>query len=159
MIYKLGVMAVLCLPVFTEAGPPAVISFQPSVTQSGGYTFFGGRMVLAGFLGLSYDRALVANRYNKGVFAVMVGYQPARSGFFGFLGLNFGPGVKAGVHDPVKRSSLPYFFDLGGKIRLFGSKDVGVCLSPEVKYYFNPGFAFSPIGLAPALGLVVELGG
>ncbi|MEO0019037.1 MAG: hypothetical protein ABIK47_00130 [candidate division WOR-3 bacterium] len=153
-----GVLAVLLLPAGVSAKSLMAINFQTGLTQSAGYTFAGIRSVFSGIVGVSYDRALVTSRYNKGVFGLLVGYQPEGSTFFVFLGGNFAVGMKSGVYDPVQRGSVPLFIDFGGKMRIAGSEQVRLCLSGELKYHFDPGMMFVPTGLSPGLGLLVELG-
>ncbi len=158
MLLALGVLALLLLPAGVSAKSLMAINFQTGVTQSAGYTFVGVRSVFSGIVGASYERALAGSRYNKGVFSIVVGYQPERSTLFGFVGGILPVGMQAGVYDPVSRGAVRLFLDLGGKVRVMGGEQFGLCLTGELRYHFDPGMVFAPAGLSPSIGLLAELG-
>lgn len=158
MLLAAGVLALLLLPDGVSARSLMAINLQTGVTQSAGYTFVGVRSVFSGIVGVSYERALASSRFNKGALGIVIGYQPERSTLYGFVGAVLPVGWPAGIYDPVSRNNIPFFIDVGAKVRLFGSEQFGVCLSGDLRYHFVPGFAFAPAGLSPGIGLLMELG-
>ncbi|MEO0008965.1 MAG: hypothetical protein ABIK22_05510 [candidate division WOR-3 bacterium] len=157
VVYVAGLLAVI-LPAGVSAKSLMAINFQTGVTQSAGYTYVGLRSVFSGIVGASYERALAASRYNKGLFTIVVGYQPEQSTLFGFVGGVIPLGMKAGVYDLPSRGAVRLFLDVGGKVRVWGSEQFGLCLTGELRYHLDPGVVFAPAGLSPSIGVLAELG-
>jgi hypothetical protein len=144
------------------------LTVKPAITQSGGYTYLGATALVAGFIGLSYDRALVKSKYNLGSLGLVFALHPARSWLtlsLGFTGPLDNRAVR--IYESDVTSGIESFNILRW-VRVFGSigfqKSVirqerftaGINL--DLRYFINSNYAYCPIGFAPALGISLNLG-